>query len=83
MLQIKKYIKHLPAKPGKHAVPPDKTTDLYQSLSPGNPAEWQFSIQRAMAWCKPTACLYQEVKHKLKQPISENIKTNRGNKSTL
>lgn len=69
--------KNLPAKPGKHAVPPDKTTVLYQSLSPGktNSAEWQCSIQRAMAWCKPMACLYQEVQHKLKLPFRENIKT--------
>ena len=56
---------YLPAKPGKHADPPDKTTVLYQSLSPANSAEWQCSIQRAMAWCKPMACLYQQVQHKL------------------
>lgn len=72
--QIKKIKKgYLPAKPGKHAVPPDKTTVLYQSLSPAN-SEWQRSIQRAMAWCKPMACLYQEVQHKLKLPFREKYK---------
>ena len=56
---------HLPARPGKHAVPPDKTTVLNQSGSPANSAEWQWSIQRATAWCKPIACLHQEVHDKL------------------
>lgn len=35
---VKNKKEYLPAKPGKHAVPPDKTIVLYQSLSPANSA---------------------------------------------
>lgn len=72
---------YLPAKPGKHAVPPDKTIVLYQSLSHAKSAEWQCSTQRAMAWCRPIACLNQKMS--ATQAFTEYIKqTNKKGKKT-
>lgn len=61
----------IPASPGKHAVPPVRTTVLNQESSPVNSAAWQWSIQSATAWCTPIARLYGDEQKTMDTPLEE------------